>query len=575
MTKISIKILSLVLSMFMVASAHAQLDELAEGSYIEEGTIDLLGQSAPWKIMRVEWTGQDEDNYSRFVALLGEGVSQGLCATVSDCIRNPRVNPYASTDPQGLKLFADCADFPYFVRAYFAWRNQLPFGFVSGLRAIQAEGVEPPTKDIRYSTYGNVVTRRYSLVPKKPRLGSVRYPNAIEIFNDTLPSEISSGTFRVSYSGMDADNLFSDFYPVRITRDAVRPGTVIYDPNGHIVVVYKITKDGRVYYMDAHPDNSLTTGLYNSRFMRSYPGHGAGFKNWRPLKLSAATWGGADVGYYGGRIVGAKDADLPMYSTEQYYGTNANPDWRQAQFQFSGQVLDYYDWVRNRLADGPLVENPIDDVKISAMEICKGLQERSVAVQVAIDANIQLQEHPFRLPNNIYGASGDWETYATPARDARLKMAFRELRVYVEEALRHYRSHDGKVDYRGANLAADMLAAYQQTSQACRITYKNSRGQSVNMNLEQARMRVYDLSFDPYHCAELRWGAQGNELATCPDDATKRAWYDREKWLRFQHERNTDAFTGFTLDELTGPKPGAGVPAGQDLDIIAFLTKNK
>ncbi|WP_413288338.1 hypothetical protein [Bdellovibrio sp. HCB337] len=574
MTKLSFLVVPLILNIFLVVSAQAQLEELAEESFIEDNALDLFGASSPWKIMRPEWTGQDEENFSRFVTHIGDSISKGLCATVSDCFKNPQVNPYASTDPQGLRLFADCADFPYFVRGYFAWRNQLPFGYVSSLEPIQNPTGEP-TKDIRYSQFGNVVKGRHSVVPKKPRLGRPRYPNAIEIFNDSLPGRISSGTFRVSYSGMDADGLYSDFYPVRVTRDAIRPGTVLYDPNGHIAIIYKITKDGRVYYIDAHPDNSLTTGLYNSRFMRSYPGHGAGFKNWRPLRLVDATWGGDDSGYYGGRLIGAKDAQLPMYSTEQYYGTSANPDWRQAQFQFQGQTLDYYVWVRNRLADGPLVENPIDDVKIMAMEICKSVQERSVAVQVAVDAGIHLQEHPFRLPNNIYGASGDWETYATPARDARLKMAFKELRDYVEEALQHHRAHDGKVDYRGANLAADMLAAYQQTSSSCRISYKNSGGQSVSMNLEQARARIYDVSFDPYHCPELRWGAKGNELNTCADDATKRAWYDREKWLRFQHERDTNAYHGYTLDELTGPRPGAGVPAGQDLDIVAFLTKNK
>lgn len=573
MTKIRFLGMSLILSTLVSVSAKAQLEGLAERSYVEdEGINQILGLSIPWKITRAEWSGQDEDNYSRFIAMVGEGVSQGLCATVSDCFKNPRVNFYASTDPRGLRLYADCADFPYFVRAYFAWRNQLPFGFVSNISPIQGEG--EPIKDIRYSPYGNVVKGRTSLTAKR-RLGRVSYPNAIEFFNEILPSEISSGTFRVSYAGMDADNLYSDFYPIRINRDAIRPGSVIYDPNGHIVVVYKITKDGRVYYLDAHPDNSLTTGLYNSRFMRSYPGQGAGFKNWRPLRLVEATWGGADVGYYGGRIIGAKDRDLPMYSTEQYYGTNGNPDWRQAQFHFEGQQLNYYEWVRNRLSDGPLVENPIDDVKIMAMEICKGMQERAVAVQVAIDAGIHQQEHPYRLPNNIYGAAGDWETYATPARDARLKVAFKELRTYVEEALQHFRYRDGKVDYNGVNLAADLLEAYKQTAQACKISYKNSVGQMVSMNLEQARARVYDLSFDPYHCAELRWGAQGAELNSCRDDSIKRAWYEREKWLRFQHERNTEAHTGFTLDELTGPQPGAGVDAGQDLDIIAFLIKNK
>jgi hypothetical protein len=570
--EVSFFLIFMLLSLCLVFEAMAEAMPIIDTAQ-EEIAYDLEGMisTVPWKIAKTEWGASDEEGYSRYISQIGEGISKGLCATMSSCFKNPQVNPYAASDPTGLRHYADCADFPYFLRAYYAWRNQLPFGFVNGISPIQADG--QVINDVRYSPFGNTVRSRFQIVVRKGSIGA-HYPNAIEIFNRTLPGTISSGTFRVSYSGMDADKLFSDFYPVKITRDGVRPGTTIYDPNGHVVTVYKVTRDGRVYYIDAHPDLSLTAGLYNSRFMRSYPGQGAGFKNWRPLKLSGAEWN-VRYGFIGGRITGAKDRDLPMYSTEQYYGTNANPNWRDAEYAFQGKPLAYFDWVRNRLADGPLVVNPVDDVKIMAQELCNGIQERSVAVQVAVTAGVHQKEHPFRLPNNIYGAAGEWETYATPARDARLKVAFKEIRTYVEEALAHYRSHDGKVDYRGANLAADMLAAYNQASNACRIKYTNSDGQPVVFNLDQARARIYDISFDPYHCPELRWGGQGSELNSCHDDHTKRTWYEREKWLRFQHERNTDAYTGFTLDELTGPMPGAGVASGQDLDVIAFLKNNQ
>ncbi|MBC7370277.1 MAG: hypothetical protein H7326_01860 [Bdellovibrionaceae bacterium] len=523
-----------------------------------------------WMLSKPEWSPGDEANYQKYVAYVGEGVSKGLCNTVSSCFRNPKVNPYASTDPGGLKLYSDCADFPYFVRGYYAWRFQLPFGFITEVAAIESpEG----SRDIRYSPYGNIVTKRYDVIPTKSG-NSVKYPNALQILNSSIQGNITSANFRVSYSGMDGDGLFSDFYPARINREAIRPGTVIYDPNGHVVTVYKITKDGRVYYIDAHPDNSLTTGLFNSRFIRSYPGQGAGFKNWRPIKLVGGEYSSTQ-GYYGGHLVAAKDNELPLFSTEQYFGTNKSQDWKAAQYVFNGQTMKYHDWVRNRLADGPLVENPVDDVRVMAQELCNGLEERADAVQVAVTAGIHNQAHPLTLPKNIYGADGDWETYATPARDARMRVAFKELRDYVEAALQHYRSQDGVVDYNGKNLAADMSAAYKERSNACKINYKNSAGRTVTLSLEDARARLYAISFDPYHCPELRWGASGQELASCQSDANKRQWYDAEKWLRFQHERNTDAFMGYTLEDLNGPKPGAGVEAGQDLDILAFLGKNQ
>jgi hypothetical protein len=93
----------------------------------------------------------------------------------------------------------------------------------------------------------------------------------------------------------------------------------------------------------------------------------------------------------------------------------------------------------------------------------------------------------------------------------------------------------------------------------------------VSLNLEQIRQRLFDLSFDPYHCVEARWGASGSELASCPDNEIKRLWYQREKWLRFQIERAYEAKMDYSLDQLTGPKPGAGVANPPDVDVLQLL----
>ena len=46
--------------------------------------------------------------------------------------------------------------------------------------------------------------------------------------------------------------------------------------------------------------------------------------------------------------------------------------------------------------------------------------------------------------------------------------------------------------------------------------------------------RLFALSFDPYHCPELRWGAAAGspELSSCPDNAEKLGWYRAEQRLR-------------------------------------------
>ena len=136
--------------------------------------------------------------------------------------------------------------------------------------------------------------------------------------------------------------------PRRWTPKSIRPGTVIYDPNGHLAIVWKIEPDGRLRYIDAHPDNSLTRGFYDLRFVRASPGMGAGFKNWRPMRLEGARTG-ADGALVGGHIVLAAQCRDCRFLPRPIFRHRARPedsDWKQGRFVLNGQALDYYDYVR-------------------------------------------------------------------------------------------------------------------------------------------------------------------------------------------------------------------------------------
>jgi len=93
------------------------------------------------------------------------------------------------------------------------------------------------------------------------------------------------------------------------------------------------------------------------------------------------------------------------------------------------------------------------------------------------------------------------------------------------------------------------------------------------LNLEQVRHRLFQLSFDPYHCAELRWGAQSSdELATCTDDQVKQSWYAGEKGLRNQIDRKYDVRMDFKLNDLlSGKVDGTGVDTPPDVDLENYL----
>ncbi|MFN7729887.1 MAG: hypothetical protein ACK5P7_12085 [Bdellovibrio sp.] len=522
----------------------------------------LAQNSSAWKILKTNWSSGDEKNFQAFVQRLGETVETRSCRTVTQCF-NSAANTYRVSDPAGLRYYADCADFPYFVRGYFAFKNGLPFSFASDMKLRNVPGNRG---DLRYSAQGNEVSKKIDVVTRN---GS--FANAIDLFNNQIPNQTDSGNFRVNYKGNDTGALFADFYPVKLDREAIVPGTILYDPNGHVTMVYKITDDGKVYYVDAHPDNSLTTGAFSIKFVRSQPGQGAGFKNWRPVKLVGASQNAQGI-WLGGRIETVPNQSLAHYGTEQFFGTEGNAaDWTQARFTYKGRAVSYYEYARLKLAKGELRILPVDDFRSTLEDLCQSVQDRVLAVDVAIKAGIQNKEHPTRLPENIYGTQGEWETYSTPSRDAQLKVSFRDLLDQADGYMKKIAAKDPSVVYTGPNLPRELLDVYNAESTRCQMTYTNSAGQGVTLNLEQIRQRLFALSFDPYHCVELRWGASSWELQTCGDSQIKRLWYTREQRLRNQHIRRYDLRMDFSLDELLTPSPANGVATPFDIDIKKFL----
>ncbi len=514
-----------------------------------------------WKILRAEWTGEDEKAFEDFIARIGESD----CSNVHQCLTEARSNPrYHANNPTGMKFFADCADLPHLLRAYFAWMNELPFSY--------AGAVAQRTTSTGARAAGNEVIGRYDIVgpgpdPHQalPRIGHL----------------VSSEHYRMPPNASGA--FLPDHYPVRITRESVRPGTMIFDPDGHVAIVYKVTAEGRIHYIDAHPDNTLTRGIYGREFTRAMPEMGAGFKRWRPQTLKGATVA-ANGQLAGGSIVLTPDSALSDWSDEQYYGTSGKQyygsgrsrqrPWTSGKFAIEGETLDYYDFVRVRLAGPGFRYDPLDETRSLVRAICRDLEYRVIAVDTAVRAGIHMRPQPARLPNNIYATDGDWEIYATPSRDARLKTAFEELRDEVKRFLDLARSGSQRLAYVGGNLRADLAGVYRREADACTVRYIKSDGTEQRLGLEDVRKRLFKLSFDPHHCIERRWGAHTpGELKSCPDGADKRAWYEAEERLRFQLTRTYGEKMGWTLQQLQRSDLDIGMDEPPDVDTLKLLVE--
>jgi hypothetical protein len=507
------------------------------------GPVHAQTQPNPAYMVRSDhWSATDERDYEAFITAIGESD----CASLNACLHSP-ANPFVASDPRSRKFEADCADLPYVLRFYFAWKRGLPFSYAREMTARDGSG------DARYARSGNRVTARSDVLS-----GS----KALEVIAD-IRTAVSTATYRL-HPNLDD----SDLYAPAIAPGSIRPGTVIYDPAGHVAIVYKVDGDGRVHAFDAHTDFSLTQMTYDVRFARMRPALGAGFKNWRPVRLAGGARA-ADGTLRGGHIAITPNRDIADFSLEQFYGTGPRPsdeDWASGRFTVQGETLDFYDFVRARLA-GRLQFHPVREITEMTESLCNDLHYRVAAVELS--RPLASQPHPERLPRNIYGSDGDWETFSSPSRDARLKTAFKYLRDTAERFVAM--PPGDRLVYSGTNLAADLLKAYRRASSACTIRYRKSDGRVQTLSFEDARARVFALSFDPYHCPERRWGASGEELATCPDGPAKRAWYEAEQPLRNAIDRNYDARMDFSLDELrclTSPPP-------PDTDVGEFLEHHR
>src|SRR5580698_7614722 len=82
--------------------------------------------AGPWRITKDHWSQADEEGFGRFVTAIGDSG----CSSSESCLRSP-ANPWAANEDRGfLDVDVDCAKLPYLLRAYYAWKNGLPFSYV-------------------------------------------------------------------------------------------------------------------------------------------------------------------------------------------------------------------------------------------------------------------------------------------------------------------------------------------------------------------------------------------------------------------------------------------------------------
>ncbi len=503
-------------------------------------------QPLAWHITKTEWSAADEKGFGDFVRKIAESG----CTTSVECMRGAG-NPYRSTDSATLTFHADCAKWVYMLRAYYAWKTGLPFSYV--------DKIEGDGSDIRFSQTSNRALSRHDLVDTGAGI-----PTDPTLY--TIHNKVWSATYRMN---PEADGpVIQDFYSPKIQPGSIHAGTAIYDINGHVGIVYDVTADGRILYMDAHPDETVSRSSYGPQFGQSVARLGGGFKNFRPLKLVGATL--KSGAYVGGHMVLARNKEIADFSMEQYRGTGpgAKGDGPDARFAYNNAALGLFEYARASMSAGNFAFNPAYELQVSMQALCHEVKERAIHVNDAKANGIPDRPQIARIPGTAaQNDNAEWAAYATLPADARLRNSFMQFYLGVARMIRQSQQRDTRMVQDKGSLKDHLQEVYAAGSRDCAITYINSASKPVTLDLNQIAGRLFALDFDPYHCIERRWGASSpEELASCKDADIKTRWYKAEQVLRNQVDAGYVMRQAVSLPEIE--KLALTAPTGLDVNAL-------
>lgn len=378
----------------------------------------------------------------------------------------------------------DCADNPFFLRAYFAWKLGLPFGYHVCNRGYV--GHSPQT--------GEWVTNETSSSKTNP-------VQAFNSFIRNMLNGVHSGTARTAL-----DNENSDYYPVSLKREALRPGTVFADPYGHTLILVSWAPQtkghpGLLLAVDAQPDKTIAIKRFwkgNFLFNTSEVVGEPGFKAFRPITF--------------------EKGKLRLMPNE---ALNASAGFAPFSLDQRKKESEAFYFAMDRLIN-PKPLDPED----ALLDLIQALHEQLlVRVKSVANGEAYFQSHPgtvIPMPSNancIFLAGGQWENFSTPNRDLRLLIAMDAVLGFPE------RVAASPQDFKTSKLSSpediknDLKSFLDKKVSKLTISYIRSDGSSQELTIAEILKRrdAFEMAYNPNDGTEIRWGApeHSDERATC------------------------------------------------------------
>ena len=378
--------------------------------------------------LRNTWNRTTEDLFSAWIAKLFDAPLDAELSwraaheVLRDRSRNLLFNYLGlGEDEMGLVLRPDCAKLPYLLRAYFAFKMGLPFGYSKCSRGghgsppkcyqwFNIQNPEGPpgqstTPVTAISTLGQIFSRPVGPLANGPAPSlPLSLAASFAHYWPIAAAGVQSGNGRTLASDSN-----TDFYPVPLTQETLRPGTIYADPYGHILMLVRRVSGsggapGVFLAVDAEPDGTVA----RKRFWRGnflfaqYPGlESPGFKRFRPIARQ-------------------KNGTLRQLSNSEIAKDPQYGDFSLEQSRLG--VQDFYDRMDDVMSPEPL------DPRRAMEDAIASLDEQVKLRVTAVENGRKFQNGAHGevgMPNgpSIFQTSGAWEDFSTPARDFRLLIA--------------------------------------------------------------------------------------------------------------------------------------------------------
>ena len=527
--------------------APAECSTITRKISVRQGRPARMTQSrgSVWPLNNM-WNRATEDLYSAWIEKLFDAPLDAELSwpALHEVLRDPTRNFLFNhlglgEDQKGLIVRPDCADLPYFLRAYFAFKMGLPFGYSKCSRGgggppkcyewwnIQNEEPPPapPEQEVASSggnLFGMFGEPTVTLAPRLPPRPQGLVSGFGYYLGTTLANAVQSGNGRAPAND---DN--TDYYPGALKQETLRPGTIYADPYGHVLMLVKRVPQlgdaaGVLLAVDAQPDGTVARKRFwrgNFLFAQDPTLGSPGFKRFRP-------------------IVREKNGALRRLSNDEIAKNPQYGDFSLDQSRLG--IEDFYDRMDDVISPAPL--DPLRAMKEAITALEEQVKARVTSVengrkyQTGGGGNVEMPDGA-----SIFETNGAWEDFATPSRDLRLLIAMDVVRGFPDRVTRRPNRYAMPEKKSIAEVKTELVNMLASELSALTFSYTRSDGSAWTLTLKDVLDRAADLemAYNLNDCVELRWGApeESDEASTCKRNASSAQRAKMMEYRTWFHER--------------------------------------